>query len=515
MIERIDQSKWVLPACSFILLALSFYPFRIGWLALFALAPLYRFAATNTRSAKEVFVGAAAVGASFSLVLSYLSVVQFHWYSEAFLFETIVNASFIPIALFSAVLSGTLVVIRSVRSASPIKNVLIGSGAYLAAELVLMWIFSGYYFGTLAHAVANAPGAQAIASVGGIPLVSFLTVACAMSLAEASLAWRRIISYVPAMLVIIAWLSISGIGLFMFETKIIREEPLRIVIIQNALRDASAFAHVDDDGKTSFSMLAKTLERIPDGARAIVYPFSPYTAAIDVDGSGYVYSGGVSAHKDSFITWLQRHIKKDRVLVTWSTTVEQEMFKNEIIAWNTEFIAGRYAKRRLYPFMDYTPAWARSLGIFSTPVDGVAGTSVSTINIDGVRVGGLVCSEINSIAAARDAAHESDIIFALGSEAMFVDDVVGTYNVISARYRAAENGISVVRGSKFGPSGVFDVRGVQVALIPYGWEGEYVVDVPVTRRTTLYSEYGGRFVGYILVVISLVLVVWEERKKRQ
>lgn len=515
MIERIDQSKWVLPACSFILLALSFYPFRIGWLALFALAPLYRFAATKTRSAREVFVGAAAVGASFSLVLSYLSVVQFHWYSEAFLFETIVNASFIPIALFSAVLSGTLVVIRSVRSASPIKNVLIGSSAYLAAELVLMWIFSGYYFGTLAHAVVNVPGAQAIASVGGIPLVSFLTVACAMSLAEASLAWRRIISYVPAMLVIVAWLGISGIGLFVFETKIIRDEPLRIAIIQNALRDASAFAHVDDDGATSFSMLAKTLERIPDGMHAIVYPFSPYTAAIDVDGSGYVYSGGVSAHKDSFITWLQRHIKKDSVLVTWSTTVEQEMFKNEIIAWNTEFIAGRYAKRRLYPFMDYTPAWARSLGIFSTPVDGVAGTNASTINIDGVRVGGLVCSEINSIAAARDAAHESDIIFALGSEAMFVDDVVGTYNVISARYRAAENGISVVRGSKFGPSGVFDARGVQVAQIPYGWEGEYVVDVPVTRRTTLYSEYGGRFIGYILVAISLGLVVWEERKKRQ
>jgi apolipoprotein N-acyltransferase len=98
---------------------------------------------------------------------------------------------------------------------------------------------------------------------------------------------------------------------------------------------------------------------------------------------------------------------------------------------------------------------------------------------------------------------------------MFVDDVVGTYNVISARYRAAENGISVVRGSKFGPSGVFDARGAHVALIPYGWEGEYVVDVPVTRRTTLYSEYGGRFIGYILVGIALGLVVWEERKKRQ
>jgi apolipoprotein N-acyltransferase len=460
-------------------------------------------------------VGAAAVGASFSLVLSYLSVVQFHWYSEAFLFETIVNASFIPIALFSAVLSGALVVIRSVRSASPIKNVLIGSGAYLAAELVLMWIFSGYYFGTLAHAVANVPGVQAIASVGGIPLVSFLTVACAMSLAEASLAWRRAISYVPAMFVIAAWASISCVGLFVFDTKVVREEPLRIAIIQNALRDASAFAYVDDDGQTSFSMFAKVLERIPEDVDVIVYPFSPYTAAIDLDGSGIVYSGGVSAHRESFTTWLQRHIKNDDVLVTWSTTVEQEMFKNEILAWNTESIAGHYAKRRLYPFMDYTPAWARSLGIFSTPVDGVAGTSASTISVDGVRVGGLVCSEINSIAAARDAAHESDIIFALGSEAMFVDDVVGTYNVISARYRAAENGISVVRGSKFGPSGVFDARGAHVALIPYGWEGEYVVDVPVTRRTTLYSEYGGRFIGYILVGIALGLVVWEERKKRQ
>jgi apolipoprotein N-acyltransferase len=515
MIERIDRSKWVLPACSFILLALSFYPFRIGWLALFALAPLYRFAATDTRSAKEVFVGAAAVGAAFSLVLSYLSVVQFHWYSEAFLFETLVNASFIPIALFSAILSGTLVVIRRVRSASPIKNVVIGAGAYLAAELVLMWIFSGYYFGTLAHAVANVPGAQAIASVGGIPLVSFLTVACAMSIAEASLAWRNKISYTPLMLVAGSWVAVSVIGLFVFNTTIVREEPLRIAIIQNALRDASAFAYVDDEGQTSFSMFAKVLERIPDDVRVIVYPFSPYTAAIDVDGSGFVYSGGVSAHKESFTTWLQRHIKKEDTLITWSTTVEQEMFKNEIIAWNTDSVTGRYAKRRLYPFMDYTPAWARAIGIFSTPVDGVAGSGASTISIDGVRVGGLVCSEINSIAAARDAAHESDVIFALGSEAMFVDDVVGTYNVISARYRAAENGISVVRGSKFGPSGVFDARGAQVAHIPYGWEGEYVVDVPVTRRTTLYSEYGGRFLGYILVVISMALVVWEERKKRQ
>jgi apolipoprotein N-acyltransferase len=165
--------------------------------------------------------------------------------------------------------------------------------------------------------------------------------------------------------------------------------------------------------------------------------------------------------------------------------------------------------------MDYTPAWARSLGIFSTPVDGVPGSGSSTILLDDVRIGGLVCSEINSVAAARDAAHESDIIFALGSEAMFVDDVVGTYNLISAQYRAAENGISVVRGSKFGPSGVFDSRGALVAYVPYGWEGELIVDVPVSRRTTIFSEYGGRAIGLILVAGALLLVVLEERKKRQ
>jgi apolipoprotein N-acyltransferase len=515
MIEKIDQSKWVLPACSFILLTLSFYPFRIGWLALFALAPLYRFAASNTRRVKDVFIGAAAVGASFSLVLSYLSVVQFHWYSEAFLFETLVNASFVPIALFSALLSGTLVVIRRVRSASPIRNVVIGSGAYLMAELVLMWIFSGYYFGTLAHAVVVVPGALAIASVGGIPLVSFLAVACAMACAEASLAWDKLRAYVPIVIVAISWLVIAGVGTFVFDTNKVREEPLRIAVIQNALRDESAFASVDDDGKTSFSVLAKILEVIPDDVHVVVYPFSPYTAAIDIDGSGYVYSGGVSAHQQSFTTWLQRHIESGETVVTWSTSVEQEEFKNEIIAWNAESIQGRYAKRRLYPFMDYTPAWARSLGIFSTPVDGVPGSGASTIVLDDVQIGGLVCSEINSVAAARDASHESDIIFALGSEAMFVDDVVGTYNLISAQYRAAENGISVVRGSKFGPSGVFDSRGALVAGAPYGWEGELIVDVPVTRRTTIFSKYGGRAIGFVLVVVALLLVVVEERKKRR
>jgi apolipoprotein N-acyltransferase len=185
-VRKLLDTVWFLPALSALFFLLAFYPFNIGVFALLALAPLRLYAARPNATNRRTFWGAAAVGASFSLLLSYVTIFQFHWVYEARIFTLAVRASVLPIVLASGALCGAALLLgRRLFSWSPVLQAAMGAAIYALAEASLSAVFRGYYFGTLAYALADWPVFRAVASFGGTPLATAAAAFASLLIAEA------------------------------------------------------------------------------------------------------------------------------------------------------------------------------------------------------------------------------------------------------------------------------------------------------------------------------------------
>lgn len=158
--------------------------------------------------------------------------------------------------------------------------------------------------------------------------------------------------------------------------------------------------------------------------------------------------------------------------------------------------------------MDYTPQWSQRLGVYSLPYDGTAGTSTAPISIGKTSVGNLVCSEVSRPDSARENGKTADVLFAIGSEAMFTNSFPNEFNLLNAQLRATESGRMVIRANKFGPSAVIDARGNIISEMPYNQSGILFAKIPIQteRRTTPYAiltEY-----PFLILLAGYVVFLW-------
>ena len=113
-----------------------------------------------------------------------------------------------------------------------------------------------------------------------------------------------------------------------------------------------------------------------------------------------------------------------------------------------------------------------------------------------------MCSELHDASLARTEGMRSSLLLAVGSEAMFADDVASNFALRAAQYRAVENGMSVIRGNLLGPSAIIKPDGRLEAWLPAGQGGVVRGEVTLyAPRTTPYGRWGD------LPLISLICVI--------
>jgi apolipoprotein N-acyltransferase len=509
--KRLAGTVWFLPALSALFFSLAFYPFNFGFFALVALAPLRLYAAQENATDRRTFWGAFGTGATFALLLSYATVFQFHWVYEANIFTLAVRASALPIAIGSGALCGlSLLAGRRLYSWSPVLQAAMGAAVYALAEAALSAVFRGYHFGTLAYALADWPVFRAIASFGGAPLASAVAAFASLLLAEAvavAPARRARFAAQVAGLAVVAVSAAAALGAAALPALDLRAETISVALLQSPARGEDAFARRDAAGNLSYpelEVLLRAAERVDP--ELIVYPFSPVAAAVRRSGQAVFDREVVSADEAEVASWAAGAVGPTTTLALWYTALRDASFSNEVVFWRGGEMESRYQKRHLYPFMDYTPSWAQSIGFFSTPVDMAPGESGQVVAAAGEPFGALICSEVNDAGLAREvAASGVGAMISVGSEAMFVDDVAGRFNLASARFRAAENGVPVIRASKFGPSAIIDARGEVVAEMPFGVGGSAVAPLEVAVASgprTVYARYGSRVSLALLFLVA-------------
>lgn len=449
-----------LPVVSGVLLALVFYPFYFWPLAFLALVPLYSFSQGEHRTRGEVFWGGCITGFIGIGPLVYYSLTQLTLFPEALLFTYLIRASSIPAILLIGVLfGGSVVAYRALRSPSLFFNSLIGASVYLAIEAVLFFVFGGYYYGSLAHAVSAFSPARAFAALGGVSLISFLIAWVSALAAEILFVWkkrpRHALRVVAYSLFIVGFLY-AGL---VIQTALGKGDSLRVAVIQSV----------------PLARLTPEILHAAGEVDLLIYPFSPS-------------DGVVSSTTDRRIgTFLAKTVSASTTVVVWNTVAERGALYDELAFWrNGEKLS--YRKQELYALSDYAPWW--SFGFVKSPFVISPGME-SEVRINGVSVGNLICSELHQEELARKRARASAFLLAVGSDSMFPGDLSGNFSLSAARLRAAEHTIAVVRGNISGPSAIINPDGSLQSSLPFGASGILRGEIVVRAQgTTPYARWG-------------------------
>ncbi len=529
------KTSWILlPVISAILVIGTLPPLNFWFLGFFSLAPLYIFVSITVRTSwKKVAWGGFIFGVLFSAFLMTLTILQFHWIEGAHLFSTLVKFSFIPLLIVMGIFASVSILVSrfliitiarsSVKILVPehmfsntrfvkLLSASIEFFTILSATVVWTvseWIIRKLMFG-IEYSIIGYPAHNtffiSLASIGGVFLTVFFVTLINMSIGsflyqtyKHRKSFRN--SYhrcLPSVLFI--FLSISlGLLANRYSNNLVHEDSaknvnLKVALIQDQNREENTFGS-EVQGVFRFkaleTLMHKANEQAPD---MIIYPFAPWNGVLydkEKDKQDIpLYNKDIFATSfQTFGAWQKIHTRDDTVFVTWATTYRDKKFYNEITFWKNGELIGYHQKEHLFPFLDYTPKFAQSRGLYTTAVDGTPGTTTLDEKIHNIDMGALVCSEVTH-QIFKSTSKASDLVLSLGSEAFFSNGIAGDLNVASAAYRAAESGKAVIRANRFGPSAFIDGTGKKTSYVPFGTTGVYIhnISVPLSSRDPFYAR---------------------------
>lgn len=515
MYAKLRDYWYVLPALSGVLLTLTFHPFNLWPLSFVALVPLFYFVAGfPERSRWQIFWGGFITAGLFSFFLSYFTIIQFQWLPEAYLFSNAVKFMVIPITLISGSAIGLLFafVYRPLRSSSIFLNALLAAALYAGPELILWYIFGGYYLAFLGYAVSSIPFLLSFASIGGASAVSFLVAWVSGIIAE-GFASRDVSATLRAAGIFIFLTVCIGAPnwLYLRQSKPVTNT-LSVALIQIGDRTKVPFGKMFEGGFTSPDLAALVRDAGKSNPDVVIYPFSPVEGSLYRTDAPVFNKQVLVASESAFGEWQKYLVSSSTALFTWNDVYAEKAFYNEYQVWQNGELVSEYKKRGLFPFMDYTPQWARNIGFFSTPFDVVAGGSDNSLTIKGIVLGDLLCSELQQPTLGRREATRAPLIIAVGSEAMFVDSVASEFMLRAAQFRAVENNIPVIRGNILGPSGIIAGDGSFIARTKVGEAGVLrgVVEMHDSPQT-FFNRFGAT--PYTLFLLAILLIAYIRRRK--
>ncbi|MGQ0567239.1 MAG: apolipoprotein N-acyltransferase [Gemmobacter sp.] len=197
----------------------------------------------------------------------------------------------------------------------------------------------------------------------------------------------------------------------------------------------------------------------------------------------------------AMVGWL---LSDRAVLLTGSPEREvagsDTIYRNAVLAIGPDgTVLTRYAKHHLVPFGEYVP-WrsllpfqriVRSLGDF-TPGPGPRTLAFGPFPFPGV----AICYEVIFPGHVVDEAIRPDWIFNATNDAWFGTSIGPWQHFASARMRAVEEGLPLVRAANTGISAVVDPFGRVTALLDLGEQGIIDTSLPRPLRATPYALFG-------------------------
>jgi len=249
----------------------------------------------------------------------------------------------------------------------------------------------------------------------------------------------------------------------------------------------------------------------------IIYPFSLINGYLADDLSKVENEGlkrAIVGEVKGLGEWITEQTDSRSIFINWINVVRGDKLYPEMLFWQNKIPVSYYQKRKLFPFMDYTPEIFKKIGLFTTSVDASAslssgGLAVEMPNSD-VKFGPMICSEIFKSEISRRDSFHSNVFISIGSEAMFGNEIPGKWNLIVSQFAAAANNRPLVRANILGGSALISDKGKIINVSKFNKTGVLTGEIKYKKspKNTLYGYFGDwPFIFAILIFLSSMTIL--------
>ncbi|XQZ43616.1 apolipoprotein N-acyltransferase (plasmid) [Paracoccus yeei] len=382
---------------------------------------------------------------------------------------------------------------RATRYGLPVALSLASS--WTVSEWLRGHVLTGFPWNLAAYALADwSTPAQAASLVGSYGL-GFLLVLGA-SLAGLSFVWddrhlaRRRIVGAATILIVVAGFGAARLAL----SDVPAERGTQIRVIQPNIAQSAKW---DDDARNTNILRLLLLSARSGPFDLLLWPETAWPGFLEEDQAAR-----------AVMSWL---LPETGVLLTGSPerqTADDWVYRNSVLAIGPDgTVLTRYAKHHLVPFGEYVP-WrsilpfprlVESLGDF-TPGPGPRTLAIGPHPYVGV----AICYEAIFPGHVVDDAIRPDWIFNATNDAWFGNSIGPWQHLASARMRAVEEGLPLVRAANTGISAVIDAYGRTRALLDLGTVGIIDARLPRPLAPTLYARIGD-WSAFVLILLAWVV----------
>jgi apolipoprotein N-acyltransferase len=412
-----------------------------------------------------------------------------YWISHALLTEAERFAWLVPLAVpgIAAVLAlfVAVPVVLALRWPEGWPRVLALAGLWTLAEIARGVVLTGFPWNLLGTVWAfGALPVQGAAWIGTHGLSALTVVLACLPLVWGRAAW-------------VAGGAVLAGGALFGLVRLQAEEPAPAPVALRVVQGNIAQAHKwrEELRIAHFRRYLGLTASVPpaadgEGPIVVIWPETASPYMLDSDATARALAAGA--------------LPEGALLVAGSVRIERRPEGTEppVRIWNSLLaidpagsVITRYDKHHLVPFGEYVPL--RSVLPIETVVPGnldfSAGPGPMTLSLPGQPVppfSPLICYEVifpgNVVAAGERPAW----LLNLTNDAWFGVSSGPYQHLASARMRAVEEGLPLVRAANTGVSAVFDARGRVVASLGLNRTGVIAAPLPAARAPTLYARAG-------------------------
>ena len=516
-----------LPIGAAVLLILSFSFGAAWWIVFFALTPLFFFI-KESPSKKSAFWGGYLTGLIFFGVTTswflFASMADWVGSERKIIIVLILALTWLVYILFASVFTGAAAYLFFRLRTRSRLDIFLFPALWVIFEYFRAWgltIFtlgpgslSGphYTLGHLGYTAVNSPFLF-LAGFGGVYGLSFFTVFInclifflLISVKRPVLKKENILKFGLVFLVIfLAFASIYYFQNIRSEKKSSGKNPIPVSVIQTNFPSLFSYTRGQE---TEFSDIQLNLfaeaARQNEWPRIIVFP----------EHANFLKRAALFSSRTSLSDALEQ---KDALIVDsgWHSNERTGSAVTRLIYFDlrTAKVIASFDKVLLMPVGDYLPYFLTAILNLTGHQDWIVnmemsrgyekGDKLTVVEYNGVKIGGLMCSEVISPYLYKGLTQNgAQILISVASDAVFKGDrlLVGQLLAI-AKMRAAENNRYFIQAANQGDSYVIDNRGrLVVKNEKIGNEVIHADVQPMTGRT-FYNRFG----DWILILAGLII----------
>ena len=406
----------------------------------------------------------------------------------------------LPLGLFVA---APAAMARLVRAGWP--RLLVFAGAWVGAELLRGVLFTGFPWNLMGSVWAFGALPLQAASVIGVHGLSLATIL----LAGLPLLGRR------ALLGGAAAVAALGLyGVLRLGTPAPPDQPVRLLIIQANIAQELKWR---EDARIPIlrRYLEETRQAAAEAATAlgpgerlvVVWPETavPFLLADDAE-----IRAAIAAVLPPEATLISGTVR-----VEWGPDRQPRRVFNSLVGISAAGeVLGSYDKVHLVPFGEYMPLQGLlPIRLAAGALDFTPGPGLRSLSLPGLPpFGALICYEVIFPGAVVPPLRP-DWLVNVTNDGWFGISAGPWQHLATARLRAVEEGLPVVRAAQTGVSAVFGARGERLVHAPLGEVSVIISVLPGMRVPTVFSRLGIAIPG-LLAALSLASGVWLGRRRR-